>query len=293
MTASIIRQRGRRNYRWRKFVNRLMLLLCGVAALIAMVPLVWIIVYVTQQGAPFLNIDFFTRAPTPVGIPGGGVVNAIIGSAIVVAIASLIAIPIAIIAAIYAAENPNTPLGIAVRFGTDVLSGVPSIVMGIFAFTLIVLPQKHFSALAGGVALSIIMLPIVLRTTEEMIKLVPRHLREGSLALGASDWKTTLQVILPAALSGVVTGIMLGIARIAGEAAPMIFTAFGNPNVSLVIDQPIATLPHTIYVYAIAPYKDWHEKAWTTAFVLITLVLGLNIAARLFTAWRLKKMGWH
>jgi phosphate transport system permease protein len=293
MTASIIRQRGGRNYRWRKFVNRLMLLLCGVAALIAMVPLVWIIVYVTQQGAPFLNIDFFTRAPTPVGIPGGGVVNAIIGSAIVVAIASLIAIPIAIIAAIYAAENPNTPLGIAVRFGTDVLSGVPSIVMGIFAFTIIVLPQKHFSALAGGVALSIIMLPIVLRTTEEMIKLVPRYLREGSLALGASDWKTTLQVILPAALSGVVTGIMLGIARIAGEAAPMIFTAFGNPNVSIVIDQPIATLPHTIYVYAIAPYKDWHEKAWTTAFVLITLVLGLNIAARLFTAWRLKKMGWH
>lgn len=280
-------------YRWRQFVNRVMLFLCGLAALVAVIPLIWIILYVTREGAQYLSIDFFTQEPTPVGIPGGGVVNAIVGSVIVVGVASLMAIPIGIVAAFYSAENPNTPLGIAVRFGTDVLSGVPSIVIGMFAYAVVVLPQKHFSAFAGSVALAIIMTPIVLRSTEEMLKLVPRNLREGSLALGASEWKTTLQVMLPAAINGVVTGIMLGIARVAGEAAPMIFTAFGNPNLSTDIEQPIATLPHLIYVYAIAPYKEWHEKAWATAFVLIVLVLGLNIVARAFTAWQLKKMGWH
>jgi phosphate transport system permease protein len=281
------------HYRRRQFVNRLMLFLCGFAAFLAVIPLIWIVAYVTREGSQYLSIDFFTHEPTPVGIPGGGVLNAIVGSSIVVGIACVIAIPIGIIAAFYSAENPNTPLGVAVRFGTDVLSGVPSIVMGMFAYAIVVLPQRHFSALSGGIALAIIMTPIVLRTTEEMLKLVPRNLREASLALGASEWKTTLQVMLPAAINGVVTGVMLGIARVAGEAAPMIFTAFGNPNLSTDLEQPIATLPHMIYVYAIAPYKDWHDKAWTTAFVLIVLVLGLNIAARLFTAWRLKKMGWQ
>ncbi len=281
------------HYRNRKIVNGVMLALCGFTALFAIVPLLWILIYIIQEGGRFLSVEFFTQLPTPVGVPGGGVLNAIIGSAIVVGIATVIAVPIAIIAAMYAAEHPNTPLGIVVRFGTDVLSGVPSIVMGIFAYTIVVLPQKHFSALSGGIALAIIMTPIVLRSTEEMLKLVPRSLREGSLAIGASEWKTMLQVLLPAALNGVVTGIMLGIARVAGEAAPMIFTAFGNPFFSAEIDQPIATLPHTIFVYAISPYKDWHDKAWTTALVLIALVLGLNIIARLFTAWQLRKMGWR
>jgi phosphate transport system permease protein len=284
---------GGAHYHWRQFLNRAMLFLCGAAALLAVVPLVWIVVYVTQEGGRFLSWHFFTELPTPVGIPGGGVVNAIVGSAVVVGIACAIAIPVGVVAAIYTAEHADTPLGLAVRFGTDVLSGIPSIVMGIFAYAIVVLPQKHFSALAGGVALTVIMMPIILRTTEEMLKLVPRNLREASLALGASEWKTTLQVMLPAAINGVVTGVMLGIARVAGEAAPMIFTAFGNPNMNTDLDQPIATLPHTIYVYAISPYKDWHDKAWTTAFVLIVLVLGLNISARLFTSWRLKKMGWR
>jgi phosphate transport system permease protein len=283
----------RGHYLRRQWRNRLMLFLCGAAAFLAVIPLIWIIVYVTREGSAYLSLDFFTQEPVPVGIPGGGVANAIVGSAMVVGIACLIAIPIGIIAAFYASENPNTPLGIAVRFGTDVLSGIPSIVMGMFAYAIIVLPQRHFSALSGGIALAIIMTPIVMRSTEEMLKLVPRNLREGSLALGASEWKTTLQVMLPAAINGVVTGIMLGIARVAGEAAPMIFTAFGNPNLSAALDQPVATLPHLIYVYSIAPYKEWHQKAWTTAFVLIVLVLGLNIAARLFTWWRLKKMGWQ
>ena len=281
------------NYRRRKITNGVMLTLCGLATLLAIVPLLWILIYVAQEGGRFLSVQFFTELPTPVGIPGGGIANSILGSAIVVGIATLIAVPISIIAAMYTAEHPNTPLGIAVRFGTDVLSGIPSIVMGIFAYTIIVLPQKHFSALSGGVALAIIMTPIVLRSTEEMLKLVPRNLREGSLALGASEWKTMIQVMLPAAINGVVTGIMLGIARVAGEAAPMIFTAFGNPFLSADLEQPIATLPHSIFVYAISPYKDWHDKAWTTALVLIILVLGLNVMARAFTAWQLKKMGWR
>ncbi len=281
------------HYQRRKLVNAVMLALCGLATLFAVAPLLWILVYVFQEGGRHLSLQFFTELPTPVGVPGGGVVNAIVGSAIVVGIACALSIPLALVAAMYAAEHPNTPLGVTLRFATDVLSGVPSIVIGIFAYTIIVLPQKQFSAFSGGVALAIIMLPIVLRTTEEMIKLVPRHLREGSLALGASEWKTMLQVTLPAAINGVVTGIMLGVARVAGEAAPMIFTAFGNPFFSTDVNQPIATLPHMIFVYAISPYKDWHAKAWTTALVLVTLVLGLNIVTRLITAWQLKRMGWR
>ncbi len=278
-------------YRRRKLTNRVMLALTGLAAVLAVIPLVWIVGYVAQAGGRFLSVSFFTELPTPVGVEGGGVANAIIGSAMTVGIACVIAIPVSIIAALYAFDHANTPLGIAVRFGTDVLAGIPSIVMGIFAYTIVVLPQRHFSALSGGVALAIIMTPIVTTTTVEMLKLVPRNWREGSLALGASDWRTAVQVLLPATLNGVLTGIMLGIARVAGEAAPMIFTAFGNPFFSTDINQPVATLPHTIFVYAISPYKDLHDKAWTTALVLIVLVLGLNVAARVIASWRTRKLG--
>ena len=278
-------------YRLRKYTNTVMLGLTGLAALLAIVPLLWILFYVVQEGGRFLTPAFFTELPTPVGVPGGGIANALLGSALVVGIACLIAIPISIVAALYAFDHPNTPLGIALRFGTDVLAGIPSIVMGIFAYTIIVLPQRHFSALSGGVALAIIMIPIVTGTTTEMLKLVPRTWREGSLGLGAPEWKTAVSVLLPATLNGVLTGVMLGIARVAGEAAPMIFTAFGNPFFSGDVNQPIATLPHTIFVYAISPYKDWHDKAWTTALVLITLVLGLNIMARAVTWWRTRKLG--
>lgn len=287
-----VRPRGT-HYRRRQLTNGVMLTLCGAATVLAVAPLIWIVAYVALEGGRFLSADFFTQLPTPVGVPGGGIANALVGSAMVVGIACTLAIPLSIIAAFYVADHPNTPLGIVVRFGTDVLSGVPSIVVGIFAYTVIVLPQKHFSALAGGFALAVIMLPIVLRTTEEMLKLVPRDLREGSLALGASQWKTAWQVLLPAALNGVVTGVMLGVARVAGEAAPMVFTAFGNPFFNIDLNQPTATLPHTIFVYAISPYKDWHDKAWTTALVLIALVLGLNVTARLLTWWRARRLGWH
>ncbi len=290
MSQAMSLRASRTRYALRKFINTLMLSLTGLATLFAIIPLVWIVVYITREGGRYLSVDFFTQLPTPVGVPGGGIVNSLVGSLIVVGIACLIAIPISLVAALYVADHPTTPLGVLVRFSTDVLSGVPTIVVGMFAYALVVLPQRHFSALAGSVALAVIMVPPVLRTTEEMLKLVPRNLREGSLALGASNWKTSLQVLLPAALNGIVTGVMLGIARVAGETAPMIFTAFGNPFFNTDLSQPIATLPQTIFVYAISPYQDWHAKAWATAFVLIAAVLGLNIAARLLTWWRTRRL---
>lgn len=279
-----------RNQR-RKATSVVMLSVTGLATALAVVPLVWILAYVTREGGRFLTPEFFTSMPTPVGVQGGGVANAIVGSAILVGLASLFAIPPGLLAALYASRRPNSPLGLALRFGTDVLSGVPSIVVGIFAYTLIVLPQRHFSALAGGLALAVIMLPTVIRSTEEMLKLVPRDLREASLALGAPEWKTAAKVILPAAIDGVITGIMLGVARVAGEAAPLMLTSFGNSYLSTSIGEPIAALPHTIFVYAIAPYKDWHDKAWTTALVLIALVLALNVSARLIMSWRKRRLG--
>jgi phosphate transport system permease protein len=292
-TVSLLRlgpRQAARNYRTRRIVNRVMLALCGLAALVAVLPLLWILTYVFQRGVRVLTPEFFTHLPTPVGVSGGGIANAIVGSAIVVGVACLISIPISLAAAFYVYARPNTTLGILIRFSTDVLSGVPSIIMGIFAYTVIVLAQGHFSALSGGFALAVIMTPIVLRTTEEMLKLVPKTLREGSLGLGAPDWRTSLQVMLPAAFAGVLTGIMLGIARVAGEAAPMLFTAFGNPFFSTALDQPIATLPLQIYVYAISPYADWQDKAWGTALVLIVLVLGLELIARGVAAWQHRKL---
>jgi phosphate transport system permease protein len=268
-----------------------MLTLTGLATLIAILPLIWILMDVIRQGSKALTLDFFTKLPTPVGVPGGGLVNALAGSAITVGLAALIATPVGVLTSFYLIAYPSTTLSLIVRFGTDVISGVPSIIMGIFAYTLIVLPQRHFSALSGAIVLSFIMLPILVRTTEEMLRLVPKTLREGSLALGAPEWRTSLSVLLPAAANGVITGLMLAIARAAGEAAPMLFTAFGNPFMSTAINQPIATLPHTIFVYANSPYADWHAKAWATALVLIILVFVLNVLARLLTWWRVRRLG--
>jgi phosphate transport system permease protein len=279
-----------RRQTWRKTTNAVMLSLTGFAALLVITPLLWILGYVLREGLPALNLQFFTELPTPVGVPGGGVINALVGSLMTVGLGILIAAPIGVLAGIYAATHPDTTLGTLLRFGTDVISGVPSIVMGIFAYTIIVLPQKHFSAFSGSVVLAFIMLPILVRTTEEMIRLVPNSLREGSLALGAAEWKTSFSVILPAALNGIVTGVMLAIARAAGEAAPMLFTAFGNPFMNTNFNQPVSTLPQMIFVYAIAPYADWHAKAWATALVLITLVLLLNISARLLLWWRVHRL---
>ncbi|MEW6231449.1 MAG: phosphate ABC transporter permease PstA [Chloroflexota bacterium] len=286
MSGSTRRPSGRARYTWRKLTNAGMLSLTGLAAFLAVVPLVWIVVYVASQGARFLSVDFFTKLPTPVGVPGGGIANALAGTAILVGIAGAVSIPIGVLTAFYVTDKPSTPLGLAVRFGTDVLSGVPSIVVGIFAYTVVVLPMKRFSALSGGLALAVIMLPTVIRATEEMLRLVPNDLREASLALGAPEWKTSLAVMLPAALNGVITGVMLGVARVAGETAPLLFTSFGNPFWSTRLDQPMAALPHTLFTYAISPYKDWHAKAWATALVLMALVLSLNIVARAWTMLR-------
>ncbi len=277
--------------RWRKTSNLIMLSLTGLAVVIAIVPLFWILAQVFLAGVSALNLDFFTQMPTPAGVPGGGIANALVGSIITVGLGLLIALPIGLLTGFYTATHSHHPLGLAVRFGTDVVAGVPSIVMGLFVYALIVLPQHHFSAWSGGVALAFIMLPIIIRTTEEMIRLVPNAMREGSLALGAPEWKTSLRVILPAAWNGVLTGVMLAAARAAGEAAPMLFTAFGNPFMSTDITQPIATLPQTVFVYAISPYPDWQAKAWAAALVLIFLVLFLNVMARLIVAWRARRLG--
>jgi len=282
---------ARRRHRRRQLTNRVMLGLAAGAAVVAIIPLVWIIAYVFVQGIQAISLDFFTGLPTPVGVPGGGIANAIVGSLITVGLGLVFAAPVGLLVGIYASARPRSRSGSAIRFLTDPVAGVPSIVMGIFAYTIVVLPMGHFSALAGAVVLAFIMLPIIIRSTEEMLKLVPGPLREGSLALGAAEWRTTWRVLLPAAVSGIVTGLMLAIARAAGEAAPMLFTAFGNPFMSTDLDQPIATLPHTIYVYAISPYPDWQAKAWGTALVLIVLVLVLNVAARSLVGWRARGMG--
>jgi phosphate transport system permease protein len=280
-----------RRQNWRKVINIVMLSSTGLATILVVVPLIWIIGYVIREGLPAINLQFFTELPTPAGVPGGGIANALVGSLMTVGLGLLIAVPVGTLAGIYAATHTDKPLGTLLRFGTDVISGVPSIVMGIFAYTLIVLPQRHFSAFSGGIVLAFIMVPTIVRSTEEMIRLVPNALREGSLALGAAEWRTSFSVILPAALNGVITGIMLAVARAAGEAAPMLFTAFGNPFMNADFNQPVSTLPHMIFVYAIAPYDDWHAKAWATALVLITLVLLLNVAARLLVWWRARLLG--
>ncbi len=277
--------------RRRRAASAIMLGLAGVAAVVAVVPLVWIVAHVVVRGAGVLSVEFFTALPTPVGVPGGGIANAIVGSLITVGLGLLLAAPVGLLAGIHAAQRPGSRTGIVIRFLTDTLAGVPSIVMGIFAYTIIVLPQGHFSALAGGAVLAFIMLPTIIRSTEEMLRLVPHSLREGSLALGAPEWRTTARVLVPAALNGILTGFMLAIARAAGEAAPMLFTAFGNPFMSTSFNDPIATLPHTIYVYAISPYEDWQAKAWGTALVLIGLVFVLNVAARVIVAWRSRRLG--
>lgn len=263
--------------------------LCGASVVAALVPLAMILFYVISHGAAALNWDFFTQIPKPVGEPGGGMANAMVGTLILIAIAGSIAVPVGVVAGIHLAEYGGTRFAFAVRFAADVLNGVPSIVIGIFAYGLVVLPVHRFSALAGGFALAIMMIPIVTRTTEELLKLVPPGLREGALALGATRTGAMFTVILPAALPGIVTGILLALARIAGETAPLLFTAFGNRFWSTSLTQPIGSLTVQIFTYAISPYEDWHRQAWAGAFVLVAMILILSILARLVTR-RLERM---
>lgn len=252
----------------------------GVCTVFTVGVLFFVLGYLFVQGGKDLSWDFFTKLPVPVGETGGGMANAIVGSAKVLSLATCIGVPIGFMAGVYLSEYGGVTFSFAVRFTTDLLNGVPSIVIGIFAFTLIVLRTKQYSAMAGGVALGIMMIPIALRSTEEFLRAVPNSMREGAMALGASKWVTIATVVVPAALRGLVSGMMLNLARVAGETAPLLFTALGNQFWSPGWNQPIATLPVMIFTYAISPYPDWHRQAWAAGFVLLSLVLLVNITAR-------------
>ncbi|MBI3172686.1 MAG: phosphate ABC transporter permease PstA [Chloroflexi bacterium] len=294
----------------RKIVNAVMLSLTGLMTLLALIPLFWIVGYVIYKGGQQLNLDFFTQLPRPLGMDGGGVLHAIQGTVVITLLAAVFATPPGVLAAFYAARFPNTPLGVALRFSTDVLSGVPSIVIGLFAYALIVKPMGHYSGLAGGIAMAILMLPTIIRTTEEMLKLVPHALREGSLALGAPEWKTSIIVLFPAALNGVITGFLLAIARAAGETAPLLFTALGNERYDIgtivrngvaqnqsflqilerIVDQPVDSLPLTLWKYAQQPYPERVEQSWAVALVLMIFVLLINVLARLWVEARKRRL---
>ena len=266
---------------WRKSLNAVMLTLTGVAAFGVVSILFLILGYLIWNGGKSLNFDFFTQLPKPVGETGGGMANAIVGSLKLLLLAALIGLPVGLMAGVYLAEFGGKAFSFVIRYTTDLLNGVPSIVIGIFAYSLAVLPVKHFSTLAGGVALGIMVVPITVRSTEEFLRAVPGSLREGAMALGASKWRTIATVVLPAASGGIVTGMLLSLARVAGETAPLLFTAFSNRFWSPGWSQPIASLPVMIYTYAIAPYDDWHRQAWAAGLVLLALVLLANLGCRL------------
>jgi phosphate transport system permease protein len=263
-----------------------MVSLTCLAAAIAVVPLIVILAYLIEQGAGALSLKFFTSMPQPVGEAGGGMANAIVGTLILIGVASMIGLPVGIGAGLYLAERRGSRLADLVRFLADVLNGLPSIVMGIFAWEFLVRPFGHFSALAGGAAIGAMMIPLVTRTTEEMVRTVPQSLREAALALGYPRWRTSLQIVLRTALGGIVTGVLVAVARVAGETAPLLFTAFGNQFWSTELAEPIAALPLQIFTYAISPYDEWHAQAWAGALVLIALVLVISVLARLVTRSR-------
>jgi phosphate transport system permease protein len=270
----------------RRLKSNVMVGLMIVAVVVAVLPLVLILASLVVKGAGSLSVAFFTRMPVPAGESGGGVLHAIVGTLIIVGVASVIGVPLGMGAGVYCTEYPGSKLSWITRFVSDVMNGTPSIVVGVFAYTVIVAPQGHYSALAGSVALAILMVPMIMRSTEELIKLVPNSLREAALALGYARWRTSLAVVLRTALPGIVTGSLLAIARIAGETAPLLLTALGNQFFSVNPDAPMAALPLVVYKYATGPYEEWHRFAWAAALVLIVVVLVLSIAARYVTRQR-------
>ncbi len=275
----------------RRWVNRVMLVALAGAVVVAVLPLVLILGTLVAKGAASINPAFFTQTPAPVGQSGGGVAHAIVGTLLIVGGACLLGLPVGIAAGIYCAEFPGTRLATVTRFVADVMNGTPSIVVGVFAWTWVVATQKHFSGLAGSVALALIMIPMVMRTTEEMIKLVPNSLREAALALGYPRWRTSLSIVVRTTLPGIVTGTLLAVARVAGETAPLLFTALGSQFLTTDLTRPMAALPLVVFTYATGPYEEWHRLAWATALVLIVVVLVLSIAARLATRQRFDRRG--
>jgi len=275
-------------YKKRKITDKLMCLAAFLCSILTLVPLISILGYVVSKGITSVNLNFFIHLPKPVGELGGGMGNAIVGSLILMGLSCLWAIPVGVLGGVYLSEFGKNKLGTTIRFTVDVLNGIPSIVIGIFAYTLFVLPMKSFSAVSGAFALGIIMLPTVMRTTEEMLRMVPRNLREGALALGISQFRMIISIVLKTALPGILTGILLAIARIAGETAPLLFTAFGNRFWHQSLQQPIAALPLQIFAYAISPFDDWHRQAWAGAFVLIVIVFLMSFISRFVIRLRYK-----
>jgi len=273
----------------RRALSAVMIGLSATAVLAALIPVGMILFFVVGKGIGAINLDFFTHMPKPVGETGGGMANAILGSLTMVGLGAAFSIPVGIVSGIYLSEFHGTRFASVVRFAADTLNGVPSIVIGVFVYAVLVLPVKHFSALAGGAALGVMMLPIITRTTEELLRLVPMALREGAYALGATRSKAMFTVVLPAALPGIITGIILALARTAGETAPLLFTALNNQFWSTNITEPMASLTVQVYTYAISPYDDWHRQAWAGALVLVTIVFVSSLLARLATK-RLERM---
>src|SRR3989475_1214168 len=272
-----------RGTRRRKFVSSLFVAFCAGSVLLALIPLAFVLFFVVSQGIQSLNVAFFTHMPAPVGELGGGMANSIVGTLILVGLGALFAVPIGILSGVYTSEYAGTRFASLVRFAADTLNGVPSIVIGVFVYGIAVLPFKQFSALAGGIALGVMMIPIIARTTEELLLLVPGTMREGALALGATRARAVLTVVLPATLPGIITGVVLALARIAGETAPLLFTALNNRFFSTRLTQPISSLTVQVYSYAQSPYEDWHRQAWAGALVLVTIVLLCSVLARVAT----------
>jgi phosphate transport system permease protein len=274
--------------RYRLWTNHTAFIVTGLCALLTLSVLFFVLGYVAVHGASSLSWSFFSQLPKPVGETGGGMANAIVGTLKLIFLAALIGLPIGILGGIFLAEFGHNAVGFLVRYAADVINGVPSIVMGIFAYTVVVLPMKHFSALAGGIALGIMLIPIAVRSTEEFLKLVPLAVRESALALGISQWKVIVRVVIPTAMRGLLTGVLLDLSRVAGETAPLLFTAFGNRFWSHGWMNPISSLPVMIFTYAVAPYEDWHRQAWAAALVLLIMVLLTNVGARLLMRTQVK-----
>jgi phosphate transport system permease protein len=274
---------------FRKILSSAFVVCCAAAVVLALIPLAFILFFVAARGLSGLNLEFFTRMPVPVGESGGGMANAIVGTLVLAGLAALMALPIGIASGIYMSEYAGSRFAGAVRFAADTLNGVPSIVIGVFAYGVAVLPFKQFSALAGGFALGVMMIPIIARTTEELLLLVPGSMREGALALGATRARAVFTVVLPAALPGIVTGAVLALARVAGETAPLLFTAFNNRFFTTTLTQPISSLTVQVFTYALSPYEDWQRQAWAGALVLVLIVLACSLAAR-FATRRLERM---
>jgi phosphate transport system permease protein len=277
------------NHRWRKFKNGLMQGVTLACAILVIAPLVLVFSHLITSGIGSVNWHFFTQLPKPVGETGGGMANAIVGTFVMLGIASIVGVPVGVLGGVYLSEYSSSRLNRWIRFAADVLNGVPSIIWGMVVYALVVLPMKGFSAWAGGIVLGMMMIPLIMRTAEEVLQLVPNGYREAALALGIAQWRTIIQIVVRTALKGIVTGVLLALARVAGETAPLLFTALGNSNWNHNLSDPIAALPLQIFNYAISPYDDWHRQAWAGALVLLLLITAINVSVRVLTRDRFQK----